>query len=291
MPTATLHELIAEATRRLIGAGIPPDSAAFDAELLARHVLGWGRAEMIVRRREPAPSSFGEAFDALIAQRASHVPVAYLTGRREFWGLEFEVSPEVLIPRPETELVVEETLRELPGRSTPLRIVDVGTGSGCIAIALAHERPEARVLAIDRSMAAARVAARNAARLGVGGRVRVCVGDLLSAVAAPPAVPLDAIVSNPPYVPDGSSDVAVDVRRHEPAGALYGGPDGLDVIRRLVDQAAIRLRAGGLLVFEFGAGQSEAIEELLTGSAAWSPPAIRKDLQGIPRVAVARRRE
>ena len=163
--TAPLREHIARARASLVGAGLAPDDAALDAEVLARHVLGWDRAQLLTRSHLPPDDQFSPAFDAAIARRAAREPVALITGHREFWGLDIEVTRDVLIPRPETELIVEQAIRRFARRSGP-RIIDVGTGSGCIAIALTHELPAARVLAIDRSAAALAVAARNVRRHG-----------------------------------------------------------------------------------------------------------------------------
>jgi release factor glutamine methyltransferase len=194
----------------------------------------------------------------------------------------------VLIPRPETELVVEAALTALPLRPVPFaRVLDVGTGSGAIAVALAAGRSDVRVLAIDRSRAALAVARRNVARHRVGDRVALVAGDLLGAVDRAAAV--DVIVSNPPYVPDASPDVAPDVRLHEPALALYAGPDGLDVVRRLVAGAAAILAPGGTLITEIGAGQAAAVAALAQAAGEWAPARFLADLQGIARVAVLAR--
>jgi release factor glutamine methyltransferase len=289
MPAAALHDLLAAAARRLRAAGIDPAAASADVEVLARHVLDWDRARLLAHRRDPAPASFDAPFAALIDRRAERVPVAYLTGTREFYGLDLEVTPDVLIPRPETELAVDAALAALPapGSGESARLLDIGTGSGCIAVAIAVTRPDARVVAVDRSRPALAVARRNARRHGVDGRVAFLVGDLLTAFRPGPAV--DVVVSNPPYVPDGSPDVTLDVARHEPACALYAGPDGLDVVRRLIADAARVLRPTGVLVIEIGAGQAEAVAAAAARDGAWSGTTFRSDLQGIPRIAVLAR--
>jgi release factor glutamine methyltransferase len=282
MPAAALHDVISAAARRLRDAGFAPADASADADVLARHLLGWDRARLLARRLDAAPDGFAPALDALVAQRLHRAPVAYLTGTREFYGLAFEVTPDVLIPRPETELLVNAALDAVAGRDAP-RLADVGTGSGCIAVAIAATRPSAVVFALDRSRAAVAVARRNAARYGVAHRVPLCAADLLTALA--PDSGLDAIVSNPPYVPDASPDVMPDVAGHEPPLSLYAGPDGLDAIRRLIRDAPARLRTGGRLLMEIGAGQAAAVAALAAVDGRWTAAEFRLDLQAIPRVA------
>jgi release factor glutamine methyltransferase len=294
MPAAVLHDVLAAAARRLRDAGLDAAGAAADADVLARHVLGWTRARLLAHRRDPAPASLVERLGVLVDRRADRVPVAYLTGTREFYGLDIEVTPDVLIPRPETELAVEAALAALPppgaggGTGAGARVVDVGTGSGCIAIAIAVTRPDVRVVAVDRSRPALAVARRNARRHGVGNRVALVAGDLLTAMATAPAV--DVVVSNPPYIPDRDPGVAVDVARHEPAAALYAGRDGLDVVRRLIADAARVLRPGGRLVMEIGIGQADAVAADAVRAGGWTAADFRPDLQGIPRVALLSRR-
>lgn len=281
---ASLHERLTEARRSLIGAGIPEEEAALDAEVLARHVLECDRATLLTRSRDPLPSAFDRLFQPLIARRAAREPIAYIVGRREFWGLEFDVTPDVLIPRPETEFIVEEAIAGA-SRAFVRRIIDIGTGSGCLAVALAIEFPAARVVATDISPAALAIAARNAERHNVVGRIAFVESDLLRGVDGPAQL----IVSNPPYVPSGeSATLQPEVARHEPAPALYGGEDGLDVIRRVLADAPRCLAKEGLLIVEFGFGQEAAIRGAATDSG-WHVARIRADLQGIPRVAVLRR--
>jgi release factor glutamine methyltransferase len=279
---ASVHERLSEARRVLGAAGVDPGEAALDAEVLARHVLGWDRAALVARWREPAPAAFEQRLAPLIARRAAREPVAYITGHREFWGLDFEVTPDVLIPRPETELIVEEAVRYAHETHPPRVIVDIGTGSGCIAIALAHEFPSARVIATDLSPAALAVAGRNAERLGVSPRLRLVRSDLLDEVATA----ADLIVSNPPYVPDADAPGLQPEVRYEPAAALFGGKgDGLDLIRRLLVSAATFLSADGRLIIEFGFGQEAALREAAR-HAGWRVVRVCRDLQGIARVAV-----
>jgi len=281
----TILDHVRRAAGELADAGIGADRAAFDAEVLARHVLGWDRARYLAERRlDEAPAGFAVSFGDLIGRRRGREPVAYITGTREFWGLELEVTRDVLIPRPESELIVEETLAACAG-APPRAIVDVGTGSGCLAVALAHEFQDAHVTATDVSLTALVVARRNAVRHGVAGRVRFVQTDLLEGLA----LEADVIVSNPPYVASlAAPALAPDVRDHEPAVALYGGPTGLDTISRLLAQAARCLRPGGLLAWEFGYDHEDDVRALIA-RGGWRLERIGEDLLGIPRVAVVRR--
>jgi len=278
---ASVAQRLAAARARLEAAGLGASDAALDAEVLARHVLGWDRASLLARSRDPEPSGFAGTFEALIVRRAGRVPVAQITGLREFWGLEFEVTPDVLVPRPETELIVEEAVAF--ARAHPCRhVVDVGTGSGCLAVAIARELPDVHVTGVDRSEAALAVAQRNAGKHGVSGRVSVRQGDLLEGMT----ISADLIVSNPPYVPDGDvGSLDPEVVEHEPHIALFGGPSGTEVIHRLLQQAGCRLAPHGRLVVEFGFGQAGMVTRLAE-SSGWQVVRVREDLQGIPRTIV-----
>jgi release factor glutamine methyltransferase len=302
--TDTIHRRMQEARRRFEQAGIEPDEAAIDANVLARHALGgWERGQLLVRQHDACPAGFPGVFEALVRRRERREPTGYVIGHREFWNLDIEVRPGVLIPRPETELLVEEALSRLspdvperggrPGPSAAVlaaavRIADVGTGSGCIAVAIARWLPSAEVVAIDASDEALAVARLNAARHDVSARVRFVKADLLAGAAGP----FDAVVSNPPYVqaPD-LSGLQPEVRDHEPILALSGGLDGLDVVRRLVPDAAAVLRQGGWLLFEFGFGQADGVRAIIAAESRLELVEVRADLAGIPRVAVARRVE
>jgi release factor glutamine methyltransferase len=281
----TVHERVTEARHQLRASGIPPEEADLDARLLAQHVLGRTTERFLVTAHEPEPPDFVARYEALVARRAAREPFAYLTGTQEFWGLSFAVSPAVLIPRPETELLVELALGRLaPGQA--VRIADVCTGSGCIAVALARECPTARVVATDVSAAAVEVARHNARVHGVAGRVDCVTSDLLAGVDGV----FDLIVSNPPYVPAGDQPgLQPEVRDHEPGLALFAGRDGLDVIRRLLPQAAARLAGDGGLIVEFGFGQADEVARLIRETAGLTIVAVQPDLQGIPRTAVARK--
>ena len=298
----TLHRHIKDARRRFEQAGIEPAEAALDADVLARHALGgWERGQLLMRQHDACPAGFAAVFEALVRRRERREPTGYIVGHREFWELDIEVDASVLVPRPETELLVEEALTRLSsadacepdirpgiqsGTTRRVRIADVGTGSGCIAVALARWLPAATVTAIDASEAALAVARRNAVRHDVADRVCFVRGDLLDAAAGP----FDAIVSNPPYVPAPDiPGLQPEVRDHEPLGALAAGVDGLDLIRRLVPAAAAALGPGGWLLFEFGFGQEQGVRGIVDAEPRLAMEGIRPDLAGIPRVAVARR--
>jgi release factor glutamine methyltransferase len=253
--------------------------------VLAEHVLGWETARLLMDGHEPAPTAVAAAYDTAIARRAAREPVAYISGVKEFWNLTIEVSPAVLIPRPETEGIIEQVLGRRPDRTAALAIADVCTGSGCLAVALAVEYPRARIVASDISREALDVAARNVRRHGVANRVALVQDDVLTGQQAR----FELIVANPPYVPEGErSSIQAEVRC-EPAAALYAGPDGLDVIRRLVADAPSRLRRGGLLLFEFGFGQKQTVADLISAVQMLRMIGIASDFSGIPRIALAER--
>ncbi|HJR59411.1 MAG TPA: peptide chain release factor N(5)-glutamine methyltransferase [Vicinamibacterales bacterium] len=277
-------ERLAAARARLEAAGFQPSEAAFDAEVLARHVLGWDRASLLGRGRDPEPDDFHRAFDRLVSRRAAREPVAQIIGIREFWGLDFEVTPDVLTPRPETELIVEETLA-FARRQSCRHVVDVGTGGGCLAVSIARELPGVRVTAVDTSSDALAVARRNAARHAVSDRITFQQGSVLDPVTGL----ADLIVSNPPYVPDSDAvRLPVEVERYEPHTALFGGPTGLEIIQRLLTDAPDHLADHGALVVEFGFGQAAGVARLAT-ETGWRVVRVRNDLQGIPRTIVLAR--
>ena len=253
-----------------------------DAELLACRALGWDRTRLITSWRDEASPRFADTYGTLIERRARREPISQMLGEREFWDLPFIVTRDVLTPRPETEGIVEAVTERC---RDPHAIVDVGTGSGCLAVTLAREFPGARVTAIDVSPAALAVARRNAARHGVAGRVSFLRASMLD--EAPEA---DLIVSNPPYVPDGDrASLPPEVRDYEPPEALFAGADGLDRIRELIAAAPGRLTSGGWLVFECGVGQDAAIRGIMARTPALGLVDIRPDLAGIPRTVVAQR--
>ena len=258
-------------------------SPRLDAELLVGRVLGCDRVGVYVNHDRPLDAAERAALRALVVRRSRGEPVAYLLGEREFYGLPLHVDARVLVPRPETELLVDEALRLLGAAASGL-VVDVGTGSGAIAVALAHERPALQVLATDLDLGALAVARRNTERHGLAPRVPLLGCDLLTPLAGGACA---LIVSNPPYIADHDPDVELGVRRFEPRGALFAGPDGLSVIRRLLQQASTRLRPGGHLLLEVGAGQPAAVAALAR-SLGFELEAVREDLAGHPRVVILR---
>jgi release factor glutamine methyltransferase len=285
----SIQARVATARQQLREAGITPVESDLDARLLAQQVLDWTTERYLSDAGGSEPETFAEAYDALVARRATREPLAYIVGHREFWGLKFEVNPDVLIPRPATELIVDALLELFPNRDAALTIADVCTGCGCVAVAVAHERPGATVVASDISPAALDVARRNADRHGVGRRVSFRTGDLLRGLDSVDR-PFDAILANPPYVVDRARPaLQPEVRDFEPALALFGGSDGLELITRLVAEAPRKLRPGGYLIFEFGLGQDVEIEELLEGAPELALAGVRRDLQGISRTAIAQR--
>ena len=279
---SSIHELVSSARQRFVKAGIQTAEADLDGRVLAERLLRWDAAQYFAHGEMPAPEGFAERYHTLVERRLRREPVAYIIGEQEFWNLPFEVTPAVLIPRPETELIVETALSMLPSRPGTGLVADCCTGSGCVAVALARERPSTRLVATDVSHEALLVARRNAARHGVGARVSLVECSLLAGLTGP----FDVIVANPPYVPDGERAVLQpEVLNYEPRLALFAGSDGLSVIRELVEQAVERLAPAGRLVFEFGFGQVEEVTRLIEQRASLLE--IRNDLQGIPRVAVA----
>ncbi|MCC6847966.1 MAG: peptide chain release factor N(5)-glutamine methyltransferase [Deltaproteobacteria bacterium] len=272
------------AARFFAGRGIA--SARLDAELLLAEVLGTDRIGVYLRFDRPLAGTEVDAYRALVKRRGGGEPVAHLLGRREFWSRSFVVTPDVLVPRPETELVVERALAAADaagGRARPLRILDLGTGSGALAVTLAAELPQADVTAVDASPAALAVAGRNAAALGVAARTRFLASDWTTALAA--AARFDLVVSNPPYVPSGDlADLPPEVRR-EPTLALDGGPDGLAAYRRIAAEAARVLAPGGALVCEVGAGQAAAVAALFEAAGLGAIGRFA-DLAGIERVVI-----
>jgi len=281
----TVETALRRACRRLAEAGIA--DAERDAERLLRHVLGWDRAALLTRGREPLDADAAARLAELVERRGQRRPLQYLLGSQAFWRHEFRVTPDVLIPRPETELLVEACLERLPREGRPL-VVDVGTGSGCIALCLAAERPGAEVHAVDVSEAALAVARDNARRLGLEGRVRFHRGHLLEPLAAL-AGRVELLASNPPYVAaEELPGLQPEVRDHEPRLALTFGSDRFGAYRELAPAAAALLRPGGALVLEIGVGM-EAEVRRLCAQAGLEVLEVRPDLQSIPRTVVARR--
>lgn len=301
MPQSVITDVRAalkEGMAHLRAANVPSSTLA--AELLLMYAMGRDRTWLYTHPEAELDASAAQEYFALIARRAAGEPTQYLTGKQEFWGLEFEVNPDVLIPRPETEHVIEVALERLGARgikinmhtgepSPPLRIADAGTGSGCLAVALAHELPHAEVFATDVSAAALEVARRNATRHGVTSRIHFFEGDLLGPVSASPGS-FDLIVSNPPYVAkDSAPTLAREVRDHEPHTALFGGPSGIEMYDRLIQDAGELLRSGGVLVLELGYHSAQHVRAILVVQRHWVNVSVTNDLAGIPRVLAAER--
>lgn len=285
MALATLHATMAAARGRLVDAGIAPQEAAIDIDLYARTILGWDRARLIVEQSSGVPEALEPRFSQWVERRTRREPSAYIIGTREFWGLDFAVSPAVLIPRPETEFIVEEALGRLD-RTRPTRIADVGTGSGNIAVSLAHEVRACQVVATDLSADALVVARQNAERHGVADRVTFVCTSYLAGVDGP----FDLIAANPPYVREGDKRGLSPTVRHEPDVALFGGQSGLRDIEGVLDSSAGVLRPGGWFLMEFGLGQEDDVRACIAARPAWRLDRVIADLQGIPRTAVAERR-
>jgi release factor glutamine methyltransferase len=277
-------ELLLQGTEHL-GAGPHSDRARADAELLLMHVLERNRAWVLAHPEAIPSSQQAGRFIELVERRYCGEPMQYITGETEFYGLSFTVTPDVLIPRPDTEHLVEKTV-EIARRFQQPRIVDVGTGSGAIAVTLARQLPTTEITAVDLSESALQVARNNARQNAVDHRIRFLQGDLLVPVAGEQ---FDLVVSNPPYVPNTDRAlIAVEVREYEPALALFAGADGLNVYRQLIPAAFAALVPGGFIALEIGFSQAQAVEELLRTGGFWEIE-FTPDLQGIPRVASARR--
>jgi release factor glutamine methyltransferase len=283
----TATEALQSASQQLATDPHLAENARRDAELLLLYTINITKAALLANPARELTADQLRTYNEAISRRLLHEPIQYITGTQEFYGLALRVTPAVLIPRPETEHLVEAVLQRLP-HDQPVTIADIGTGSGAIAIALAAHLPQAQITALDLSPEALAVAEANAATHHLTPRIRFLLSDLLAAL--PPSEQhghFDAVVSNPPYVPlADAATLHPQVREHEPAQALFAGPDGLDIYRRLIPQAHQALKPGGLLALELGHGQREALTQLLHG---WSGTTFLDDLQGIPRVALARK--
>lgn len=285
----TPQALLTAARQQLVQTlGLPAEEARVDAQTLLRHVLGVSRAWLIAHADEPLCGEQLTHFNHLLQRRLQGEPVAYILGNREFYGLDFSVAPGVLIPRPDTETLVEAALRLIPETSTgeqkdPLRILDLGTGSGAIAIAIAVNRPEAAVTAVDQSEAAVTIARQNAEKLGTT-NLRLLQSDWFSALGNEH---FNIIVSNPPYIADADPHLSQGDLRFEPASALASGPDGLNDIRQIVATAPAHLERGGYLLLEHGYDQAERVAGLLK-DAEFTEIGHATDLAGIQRVTLGR---
>jgi release factor glutamine methyltransferase len=285
-----LKQAIADAVLRFTANNVP--SPRMNAETLLMFTMGCDRAYLYAHSERELTADEITRYEVALSERIRGVPAQYITGHQEFWGMDLIVTPAVLIPRPETEHVIETVLELAVLKSVGkqdekkqiLRIIDVGTGSGCIALALAHELPEAEIHAADISSTALEIAHLNAARHQLEGRIHFCEANLLTGFENNS---FDFIVSNPPYVGDSEEDeVQLEVRKFEPRNAVFAGPTGLEIIDRLIRQAHEALRPGGWLVLEISGTIVEGVKQFLNG---WAEIRIINDLQGIPRVVVARK--
>lgn len=281
--SVSIDSTLASASQALRTAGI--DQAQTDASLMLADLLRRDRAYLIAHSDSELTAAEHKEFQSRVARRAAGEPLQYITGHQEFFKLDFEVTSDVLIPRPETELIVEAALGLIDQQA--INFADIGTGSGCIAISLLNELPNARAVAIDISVGALQVARRNAERHQVLDRIRLVESDAFAAINS--SETFDLIVSNPPYVSDVEMKDLQQEVRYEPASALAGGRDGFDVIRRLLDDAPQFLRSSGHFIFEIGFGQGEAVKELID-PAVWKLIEIRRDLADIPRTVILRKR-
>jgi release factor glutamine methyltransferase len=278
----TVRERLTEAEARARDAG--SDATAWDARTLLAHAVGHGKPLALDLREDVAPET-ASRFVALWEKRVAGVPVQHLVGEWDFFGRTFFVDSRALVPRPETEILVETALAESPDAG---RILDLGTGSGILAVTWLLERPGARAVAVDASTEALALAAANARRHGVADRLQLVASDWISGLSA--REPFDLAISNPPYLRlSERAGLSVTVRDHDPSAALFGGQDGLDDVRTLLDDVPRFLRAGASFLFEIGAGQSSDVRREIAARAAWRLDRIVPDLAGIPRVAVARR--
>ena len=280
---SSINSAIAEGAKTLSAASV--DHAQLESNTLLADLLGRDRAFLIAHSADELAAAQYKEFKSRLARRAAGEPLQYITGHQEFFRLDFEVTPDVLIPRPETELIVEVAL-EFVTRE-PRYFAEIGTGSGCIAISLLNEVPEARAVAVDISPAALEVARRNAERYAVIDRLRLVESDGFAAIDH--GETFDFIVSNPPYVSDEEMKKLPREVRREPASALAGGPDGFHVIRRLLNDAPRFLRAGGHFIFEIGFGQGEKVQNFIDRST-WELIDLRKDLANIPRTVIVRKK-
>ncbi len=284
--SVTLRDALASAISRLTAANVP--SPRMNAELLLMFTLECDRAYLHAHPERQLSRDDHNRYDQALAERERGMPAQYITGHQEFWGMDLIVTPAVLIPRPETEHVIETVLARVgraPSPASSLRIVDVGTGSGAIALALAKELPHAEIHATDISAAALEIARANAARHQLDDRIHFHQTDLLQGFERGA---FDLVVSNPPYVGESEADqVQLEVRRHEPRNAVFAGETGLEVIERLIPQAREVLKPGGWLVMEISGTIAERVRELLAG---WNEVGITKDLQEILRVVSAKNR-
>jgi len=279
-PAQTVQQLLRRAVEELRMAGV--DTPALDAEVMLSRALGRSRTDLLAHPEITPPQELIERFSDWVSRRSRREPLAYIVGEREFYGICFEVSPAVLVPRQETEILVEAGIGLVKDLPAPV-VADVGLGSGAVGISIAMAAPDAVVYGTEPSAAALEIACRNARRAGVEGRARFLQGDLLGPLAG---MTFDLIVSNPPYIPSGEVDsLQPEIARYEPRQALDGGPDGLDYHRRLVEDAFGFLRDRGVLAVEVGAGQADAVKALFRAARFRDVRSVR-DYGGIERVVL-----
>jgi release factor glutamine methyltransferase len=279
-----IRTILHRTTRDLTAGGSP--SPRLDAEVLLMRFLRMARVQLCMQPERELSEEEAAGFARWVERRSLGEPVAYILGDKEFWSLRFEVNREVLIPRPETECLIEEVLRFYRPPGEGLRVLDIGTGSGAIGVVLARELPAARVVATDISPGALAVARRNALSHGVAGRMEFFQGDLFAAVSGD----LDIICSNPPYIPEGVYDLLpAGIRNFEPPGALIAGPDGVAFHRKIIREGAHRLKAGGRIFLEIGEGQRDRVAALFREEGGYGDIDCRKDYGEVDRVASARR--
>lgn len=285
----TIREAVHNAEAKLISAGVA--NARLDAEVLIAHILNKNRAWVVTHVFDVLDEEANREYEAACDRRTRREPLQYILGMQEFWGLEFRVTPDVLIPRPETELVVESALAIAKSLGRQTTIVDLGTGSGCIAISLAKELPSAYFFAIDASEKALVIARDNSARHNVSERIRFLRGDLLEPLAETNVRgQIDILVSNPPYVRSGDRcSLQSEVRDYEPEAALFPGPCGTEMHQRIIAAAPDYLRRHGALIMEMGMGQAGVLREMFSASGEYTAPVFFKDLAGIERVVTARK--
>lgn len=284
----TVREILLDAQRRLAAAGV--DAPRLNAEILLAHVLRKSRAEVVILRDERLPTDAHAAFDQALVRRLRREPLQHITGRTEFWSLEILCDRSALVPRPETELLVEAALECLKGVASPV-IADIGVGTGCVSVAIATERPDAHIHCTDIDPHTLSLAERNLKLHNLGGRVSLMEGDLVEPLfRIGLAGTLDGIVSNPPYIPTADlADLQPEVRDYDPRGALDGGASGLEVIRRLAKETPGLVKTGGFLALEIGAGQAQDVRKIIDAGGAWRCAQTILDGAGHERVIVARR--
>lgn len=287
----TIASAFSEALKRLESAETSHRQAEAEVEELIGRLLQLGRADLYLQRERPLSAEEHRALEGWIDRRLRGEPIQYITGRAAFRELDLAVTPAVLIPRPETELLVETVLEALRSERTRWpapRVLDLGTGSGAIALAIVKEWPQARLTATDRSRAALEVAERNAAELGLEGHIRFLEGEWFEALPADER--FEVVVSNPPYIADTELEsLPRDVRDHEPSAALFAGPTGLEALRSIVDDAPRHLVGGGVLALELAESRAHDVSAWLEGAHDWQHVALRDDLAGRPRILLARR--